>query len=263
MEESKNSYYIPAFIIFIGLMVAGGIYYSKNNKPSLVNNNSSFQSDININPVSSTDHILGNPNAEAVIVEFSDTECPFCRIFQNTMQNIMNTYGKEGKVAWVYRHFPIDELHSKSRKEAESTECANELGGNTTFWKMLDMIYANTPSNNGLDASKLPEFAKNVGIDVTKFNECLNSGKYANLVAENFQDGVNAGARSTPYNVILLKTSITSEVKNQIDEYISKNSLIDSDGNVFVSVSDSNKKIVINGALPLQNVKDILDLIVK
>ena len=56
------------------------------------------------------------------------------------MNTIMDTYGKDGSVAWVYRHFPLDGIHPKTRKEAEATECAYELGGNEKFWEMLNMI---------------------------------------------------------------------------------------------------------------------------
>src|SRR6185436_7093141 len=84
---------------------------------------------VEMEPVTEKDHILGNPNAEVIMVEYSDLECPFCKEFHSTLRRVMNEYGKDGKVAWVYRHFPIDSLHPKARKEAEATECAAELGG--------------------------------------------------------------------------------------------------------------------------------------
>ena len=74
------------------------------------------------------------------------------------MQKIVADY--KGQVAWVYRHFPIDSLHSRARKEAEATECANEFGGNTVFWQYLDKIFELTPSNDGLDPAELPKSRK-------------------------------------------------------------------------------------------------------
>ena len=62
---------------------------------------------------------------------------------------------KGDQVAWVYRHYPIPELHPKAFHEAEATECAWEQGGNSTFWKYIDKIFEITPSNNGLDEAKL------------------------------------------------------------------------------------------------------------
>lgn len=110
---------------------------------------------INLDPVTEKDHIAGNPNAELLIVEYSDPECPFCKRFHETMMQVMNEYGKTDKVAWVYRHFPLDSIHSKARKEAEAIECAGELGGNDKFWEYLNKLEEITPANNQLDPALL------------------------------------------------------------------------------------------------------------
>src|SRR3989344_5485116 len=98
------------------------------------------------------------------IVEYSDLECPFCKTFQKTLHQIMDEYGESGKVAWVYRHFPLAQLHTKAAKEAEATECAAELGGNAAFWKYADRLFEVTPSNNNLELSQLPVIAAEVGL---------------------------------------------------------------------------------------------------
>ena len=71
---------------------------------------------------------------------------------------------KMKKVAWVYRHFPISGLHSKSLKEAEATECAANLGGNSKFWEYTNKLYEVTPSNDKLDPKELTNIAKQVGL---------------------------------------------------------------------------------------------------
>lgn len=258
--ENKNNLSIPAAILLAGFLIAGGIYLSNRGNSPVVNNPDTklAQAEINFKPVSATEHIKGNPDAPVTIVEFSDTECPFCKMFQTTMQSVIDTYGKDGKVAWVYRHFPLDNLHPKTRKEAEATECANELGGNTAFWKVLDAIYANTPANNGLDASKLPEFAESAGIDVTKFNSCLSSGKHTETVEAQFQDGVMAGAQGTPYSVMVLKSALSGSAETDLQNYILKNNLA---GNM--SISADKKSVVMNGALPVNMVKAIIDIVLK
>ena len=68
------------------------------------------------------------------------------------MQQLMSEYGKSGKVAWVYRQYPIVQLHSKAPKEAEALECAAELGGNEKFWDYTDRLYTLTNSNDSLDS---------------------------------------------------------------------------------------------------------------
>ncbi len=261
MQEQKNNLLIPASIVLAGFLIATGIYLSGKGNTSVPQNNDSaatVSTNIDIKPVSKTDHILGNPDAPIVLVEFSDTECPYCKMFQTTMQTVMDTYGKDGKVAWVYRHFPLDSLHSKSRKEAEATECANELGGNTAFWKVLDTIYSKTTSNDGLDAVKLPEFAKEAGVDATKFNACLAGGKYAGLVETNLQDGIKAGAQGTPYNILILKNKLSSDAESTINNFILKNNLAEN-----VMISTDKKKVVLNGAIPLDAIKTVIDAIIK
>ncbi len=177
---------------------------------------------INIRPVDEkTDHIRGNKNAKITLVEFSDLECPFCKRVHPTMQRLLQDY--DGKVAWVYRHFPLRSLHSKAAKEAEATECASEQG---KFWEYTDKIFEVTPSNDGLDLSQLPVLAEQVGLNKKKFEECLSSGKFAAHVSQDEQDAVASGGRGTPHTVILT-----------------------SDG----------KKIPASGALPYENFKAIID----
>ncbi len=156
---------------------------------------------IKVGPITANDHIRGSASAKAVIVEYSDTECPFCKGFQKTLKDVTAKYGSQ--VAWVYRHFPLDNLHPKARKEAEATECAFEQGGNDAFWRFLDGIFAVTPSNNGLDPAQLPVIAEKAGLDGAKLSACVASGRYAAKVDAQAKDAVAAGGHGTPYSVIV------------------------------------------------------------
>ena len=200
---------VPIAIVIAGILIGGSLYYSNvkiAQQPQVKKVELATNSDADkMRPVSADDHILGNPNAALIIVEYSDLECPFCKIFHNTMKQVMDVYGKDGKVAWVYRHFPIDQLHSKARKEAEATECANELGGVEKFWEFTDTIYTTTNSNNSLDLAELPKIAQKIGLDVKAFNTCLSSGKYANKVEADYQDAIKAGGQGTPNSIIVAK----------------------------------------------------------
>ena len=83
----------------------------------------------NVRPVSrERDHIYGNPDAVISLIEYSDFECPFCKRFHTTPKEIVDAYG--GRVNWVYRHFPLAMHNPGAQKQAEASECANELGGN-------------------------------------------------------------------------------------------------------------------------------------
>lgn len=197
---------IPLAIVIAGALVGAGFFFTRSSDTQAPNANNPAQQQENtqyVPPVSADDHILGNPEASVIIVEYSDTECPFCKDFHATMHRIIDEYGKDGDVAWVYRHFPIEQIHSKAPKEAEATECAAELGGNDTFWAYIDRVFEVTPSNNGLPLSQLPEIAEEVDLDRAEFEQCLNSGRHAQTVDAHFQQARDAGARGTPFNVII------------------------------------------------------------
>ena len=210
---------VPIAIVIAGGLIAGSLYYSnlRVKEGQVVKTNTTGGTLSNtgpdaMRPVSADDHILGNPNANILMVEYSDLECPFCKQFHPTLQKIMDQYAKDGKVAWVYRHFPIDGLHPKARKEAEATECANELGGPGKFWEYINMIYQITNSNNSLDPAELPKIAKSLGLDVTAFNTCLSSGKYSTKVEADYQDAIKAGGRGTPNTILVSKDGIKTVV---------------------------------------------------
>ncbi|MBI1755124.1 thioredoxin domain-containing protein [Candidatus Azambacteria bacterium] len=239
--NQENPWAVPAAIFIAGLLIAGAVMYSRGNSsltqngasktaptappPSQQQIKSSSGSVDNIAPVTNKDHIRGSLNAPVKVVEFSDAECPFCKRFHPTMQQAVKDYPNQ--VAWVYRHFPLDSLHSKARKEAEASECANELGGNDTFWAYLDRVFEVTPSNNGLDPAELPKIAQYVGLDAAKFEQCLSSGKYAQHVADNLADATGAGGQGTPYTVV---------------------------------IAQNGKKFVISGAQPYAAVKSVIDV---
>ena len=120
------------------------------------------------------------------------------------MHQIMDYYGSDGKVAWVFRHFPLTQIHSKAPKEAEATECAADQGGDAEFFKYIEKIYEITPGENNLDLAQLPVVAKNLGLNVDTFNSCLSSGKYSRRVQDNASEAVRAGAQGTPYTLIMV-----------------------------------------------------------
>lgn len=204
-EEKKENLTVPFAIIIAGVIIAASVLYAfggeKESLQAALNTNS--PSPERVTPVSEKDHIRGDKNATIKIVEFSDTECPYCKQFHMTMLDAIEEYGVDGRVAWVYRHFPLDANHSKARKESEATECAAELGGNDAFWRYLDRLMEITPSNDGLDLAELPRIAEYVGLDVNAFSLCLSEGRYAERVANDLEDGINSGAKGTPYSVVI------------------------------------------------------------
>ena len=195
----------------MGILIAGAILLKGSKAPTAnvptVDNvkNTTMQGRL----VSSSDHILGNMNAKIVIVEYSDLECPFCKVFHETMHKVIK---ENREVAWVYRHYPIPQLHSKAFREAEATECAFEQNGNDAFWKYTDRVFESTPSNNSLPESELPRIAEYVGLNVASFNDCLNSGKFKDKVQADIDDGVKAGVNGTPSSFILVNGKVVDNI---------------------------------------------------
>ncbi|HSA90414.1 MAG TPA: thioredoxin domain-containing protein [Burkholderiales bacterium] len=149
------------------------------------------------------DHIRGNFDAPVTLIEYSDFECPFCKSFHATVRKIVDESG--GQVRWVYRHFPLDQIHPvKARKEAAASECAAELGGNEAFWKFADRFYELTPSNNRTDVDAvLPRIAREIGLDEAKFASCLASGRHDRRIEQDVQNAVATGGRGTPWSLIV------------------------------------------------------------
>lgn len=196
MENKNQSLSIPVAIIIAGLLIATGVYMSGRSKTAPVVATAPAKS-VEIKAITSADHVLGDRKAPISLVVYSDIECPYCKRFHETLKTLVKDYS--GKLSVAFRHFPV---HRNSVKEGEAVECAAEVGGNDAFWKYLDAIFVKTPSNDGLSLTELPVIAGEIGLDVAKFNTCLNSGKYAERVEKDKQDVVAAGAQGTPYSVI-------------------------------------------------------------
>jgi protein-disulfide isomerase len=222
MEQNKQGSVlnIPTAIVIAGAIIAGSIIWTSKNQPTPIGGNPIAGLEANaVKAVTANDHILGNPNALIKIVEYSDTSCPFCKMFHSSMRKIINEYGRSGKVAWVYRHFPIDKqgtrpdgsaLHPNAGNEAHASECVASLGGNEKFWNFINKVYEVTPSvtndtPNGLDQKQLPIIAKSVGIDVDDFNNCMVSGKFKEKIESQYNDGLNLGIEGTPTSFIISK----------------------------------------------------------
>ena len=229
--KQKFSLNLPSAIIITGVLIAGAILLRGIKAPSPAPGDTGEPKVADLKPraLSASEHVRGDLKAaQVVILEYSDTECPFCKRFHSTMQEVMDNYS--GKVAWVYRHFPLDSLHPKARKEAEALECAASLGGNEKFWAYTDRIFEITPANNGLDPNELPKIAEYVGLDKSAFTACLESGQFASKVQADVDDGIKINVRGTPYSLVFKNGKPVAEIP---------------------------------GALPYEQVKQILDKYVK
>ncbi|MFC1649202.1 DsbA family protein [Patescibacteria group bacterium] len=175
-------------------------------------------------PVNDSDHVSGDRNARIVLIEYSDYECPYCARFHPTAQQVVNEYN--GQVAWVYRHFPLDTIHVNARPAAEASECVAEIGGEEAFWKFTEEVFRDQSQLSDLDA-----LVSALGINKSAYVTCVDSGRYADHVEEEYKNGLASGVTGTPGNILLdTKTGATilipgalpfTQVKQSIDSLLS------------------------------------------
>lgn len=154
--------------------------------------------------VTAEDHSHGSENAPITLIEYSDPECPFCQRFQPTMKKILDEY--DGKVRWIYRHFPLS-FHKGAQKKAEASECANELGGAQAFWNFIDRVLETNP-----EVDELPKVASAIGLNEQAFISCFQSHKYKKFVEEQMAGGMAAGVDGTPTTFLLGPNGLAEKI---------------------------------------------------
>lgn len=173
--------------------------------------------------VAATGPAKGGPeNAPITIVEFSDFECPFCSRVNPTLAQVQENYGD--KVRIVFRHYPLP-MHPNAQKAAEASMCAHEQG---KFWQMHDLLFA---QQKELAVDQLKAKASQLGLNVEDFNQCLDSGEYADEVQADMQAGTEAGVSGTPamfVNGIPISGAVPyDQMASVIDDELSRKGVAD------------------------------------
>lgn len=140
----------------------------------------------------------GSENAPVVIVEYSDFACPFCKRFHDdTLPQLIQEYIDAGKVRFVYKDFPV----VGGEKAAEAAHCAADQG---KYWEYHDMLFANQTEDRGSwgNVSVHEGYAKELGLNVSLFTECFESGKHQEKVALSTRESMENGGTGTPFFLI-------------------------------------------------------------
>ncbi len=132
----------------------------------------------------------GNPNAAVTVVEFTDYQCPTCAQAQPVIERLVTEYGD--RVRLVVRDFPLQQIHPEARKAAEAAEAAREQG---KYWDFTAILFRN---QSALKPEQLKQYAQVIGLDRTKFDTALDSGKFADKVERDIIDGQRFGISGTP-----------------------------------------------------------------
>ena len=141
--------------------------------------------------------VLGKSSAKVELVEFSDFQCPYCKQFFNeTYKQLKEKYIDTGKVKLVFRHFPLTNIHPFAQKAGEAAECASRQ---KKFFEYHDVLFEKGQSNGtGLAVSDLKQYAKDLGLNTSKFNSCLDNGETAEIVKGDQATGSKVGVSGTP-----------------------------------------------------------------
>ncbi len=137
----------------------------------------------------------GDLNAKVTLVEFTDYQCPFCsRHKRQTSPQIISNYVETGKVRYILREYPLTSIHPRAAKASEAALCAGEQS-NDKYWEMHEKLFANQKKLSDID---IAGYADEIGLAKPAFQTCFESGKYADKVKLDLQEGAKAGIRGTP-----------------------------------------------------------------
>jgi len=148
----------------------------------------------------SNKRIYGSEKARYTMVEFSDTECPYCKKFHDTPKQVVDA--SNGLINWEWKHMPLGFHNPSALKQAVASECANELGGNKAFWVYMHSIFDET-KGNGQGVKSITDVAYGIGLDVEKFNTCLSDKKHLEKVQDDLKQAKSLGVNSTPVTYIV------------------------------------------------------------
>src|SRR4051794_2696448 len=188
----KRFYAVLAVLALVGL---GALAYSMF-KPQTV----SIPANVTVQVSDTTGfrgYLKGSPNAPVEITEYADFQCPFCQTFATLqMPTIEQRLIDTGRLRWRYRDFPLQQ-HSFSRVAAHSAACADEQG---KYWAQHQRIYEGQAEwATARDAAGIfRRYAKENGLDLTRYDGCMAAGKYAGRIQASYEEGVRLGVSSTP-----------------------------------------------------------------
>ena len=176
-------------IIAVGAVVALGIFLMRAPAPDESGSTGELAA------VNETDWIKGATSSAVVLIEYSDFQCPACQAYFPALKQLAEEFGDQ--ITFVYRHFPLRQIHFNAEAAARAAEAAGRQG---KFWEMHDKLFENqTAWANDSDAFSLfSAYAESLGLDPAKFEADFNSQEVADKVENDYRSGIQAGVNSTP-----------------------------------------------------------------
>ena len=141
-------------------------------------------------PVGPRDHVRGPATAYLTLLEYGDYECTHCGAAYPVVEDVRRRMGR--KLRFVYRHFPLTNIHPHAEQACQAVEAAGAQG---RFWEMHDALFAN---QDALEFDDLVSYAAALGLDVVRFERDIDRGAYTSRIREDFMSGVRSGVNGTP-----------------------------------------------------------------
>ncbi len=143
--------------------------------------------------VTDQDHVQGNESAAVTLIEYGDFECPYCGAAYPILKRVKQRLG--GRLRFVFRNFPIGDIHPHAEHAAEAAESVSERAGAKAYWEMHDLIFEH---QHALDDASLARYATKAGADGEGVLSDLREGRYQERVQESFMSGARTGVNGTP-----------------------------------------------------------------
>ncbi|HVV15234.1 MAG TPA: thioredoxin domain-containing protein [Candidatus Paceibacterota bacterium] len=201
MPDIKKFELSPSIAILVcGVLIAGSIIFVNLHpgQPAVAADPNQLPANANVPAPNANDHIRGSLSAPIVLVEYSDFQCPYCQMVHPTLKRLVDE--SNGKIAWVYREYPLTSLHPQARPAALAAECIEEQLGNDGFWKFADTIFADQTK---MSPEYYAQLAAQFGADPAQFASCVSSEKYAGKIASQSLEAQSNGGNGTPFTVIV------------------------------------------------------------
>jgi protein-disulfide isomerase len=141
-------------------------------------------------PINARDHVQGPDTAPVTLVEYADYECPYSRRAYPVIKELQRELGDQ--LCFVYRNFPLREIHPHAQHAAEAAEAA---AGQERFWQMHDFLFEH---QHALDDDHLHQYAVDLGLDADRFGDDMSRHRYAEQIEDDLLGGVQSGVPGTP-----------------------------------------------------------------
>ncbi len=203
MEEQSSSFRLstPLSILIAGIIIALSIVYVGRADTKLPAVDLPIEEpQVAVRAPGGEDHVLGSSDAELVLIEYSDFECPFCARIHETLHAIVESSG--GNVAWVYRHFPLVSIHANAFPAALASECAAKRKGGEAFFAFSEILFKN---QGQLGTPLYQKAAESLGISAAELTACVDAREGEARIKVDYDEAVAAGGQGTPFVIIRRK----------------------------------------------------------